>query len=213
MRKGSKRLKNKIMLDLAGKPLFYHTAKLALAFGYDYYLFHDYDDLNLKNYFTNEEIKKIKQIKRSEYFANDEHKTNEEILKSGIKADVYIFLQCTNPIRNVNLCKSWIEQFLNSDADAGFAAIENLGKYFYDNQGKSLNFNWELRDDNGCHIKPIYQETGNFYIFNDYMLKRKHILSTNNKLLFKDFFYCDINDVNDFERANECIKSNCFFAI
>lgn len=213
MRKGSKRLPNKIMLNLAGKPLFYYTVRLALELGYDYYLFHDYEDLQLEKFFTHEEILRIKQIKRSEHFAGDIHRTNEEILKAGIKADVYIFLQCTNPIRNLDLCKSWIAQFLDSEADVGLAAIENSCKYFYDGKGKSLNFNWELRDDNGCHIKPIYHETGNFYIFNDYMLKRKHILSTNNKLLLNDVYDCDINTIEDFKKAEECIKSNCFFAI
>lgn len=179
MRKGSKRLNNKCMLELNGKPLFYYTVKFAIQLGYDYYLCHDYDELNLEKYFDINELNKIKIIKRNLQFTGDTHRTNEEIKSFNLDYENYVFLQATNPIRSsVGYYKHIINEFTNKNNvryHCGFTAKE-INKFVYNKDAASINFDDEYRTDNGCPKNNIYVENGNFYIFKKSMLESKHLL-------------------------------------
>jgi len=197
MRKGSKRFPGKIFENYKGKPLYMHTVEKALQLGYPYYLFHDCGPkLDLP-----EQVPGVFEVReRSEYFAGDTHRTCEEILKSGIDADAYIFLQVTSPRRSLTDMKKWISEFKKSmRAQAGVAVHIMPDGFYYSNQGKQVNFNQESRTDNGCVKKKVWKETGAFYIFKKDMLKEKHILDTNNKIFFFDKFNIDVDRKEDLE--------------
>lgn len=194
IRKGSKRFPNKMMADFCGKPLYEFTAAYALELGYPYYLLHDYDYIPKKE--------GIIFVDREKKYAGDEHKTCEEINSLGLDFDIYIFLQATNPIRDITLLKKWIGFFITSEtALCGFSAKRYDKKYIYDDWSKPLNFIKQERTDNGCQRGSINIETGNFYIFRKEMLKENHILASDKVIMFDDPYLFDIDTKEDLREA------------
>ena len=204
MRKGSKRFPNKVRQKLLGKELWEWTAETALRLGYPYFLAHDYDDIIIPPF--------INEIKRDPKYAGDEHKTCDEIKSFGLDADVYVFLQATNPLRDVDHLKTWISIFIkNYDKfDCGFSVKYMPDKYFYDPKiGKELNFDMRIRTDNGCNKKRVVMETGNFYIFKKEQLEFPYILYSplERRKLFFDYYFTDIDHIEDLQRLEERFMS------
>jgi CMP-N-acetylneuraminic acid synthetase len=194
MRKGSKRFPNKMMAEFCGKPLYEFTVAYALELGYPYYLLHDYEHIQEKNGMV--------VINREKKYSGSEHKTCQEINSLGLDYDIYIFLQATNPIRDIALLKKWINIFITSEnALCGFSAKRYDNKYIYDDWAKTLNFVKQDRTDNGCQRGSVNIETGNFYIFNKKMLKEKHILASDKIIMFDDPYLFDIDTEYDLKEA------------
>lgn len=203
MRKGSKRFPNKMMADLCGKPLYRHTVDFALRLGYPYYLAHDYGKLDLPE--------AVNQIERSDYYAGDIHRTNEEILSWGIDADIYILLQATSPIRDFDLLKQDFTNifFMHNNINMICAAEVIKEGYYYSGDGNPINFAQDMRDDCGCWKDIILKETGSFYIFKKHLLERDHIMDKENdeKILFlHDNYGIDIDKEDDLLKAKEYLE-------
>lgn len=203
MRKGSKRFPNKMMADLCGKPLYRHTVDFALQLGYPYYLAHDYGKLDIPV--------AVNQIERSEYFAGDIHRTNEEILSWGLGADIYILLQATSPIRDLDLLKQDFTNvfFMNNNINMICAAEAIKDGYYYSGNGKPINFEQDMRDDCGCWKDIILKETGSFYIFKKHLLERVHIMDKENDemiLFLHDNYGIDIDKEEDLIKAREYLE-------
>jgi len=197
MRKNSKRLPNKCMLPVDGKPLYKYTIDFALMLGYDYYLFTDYDNLELPS--------KVNLIKRLPEFSGDKHKTNQEILWSKIDADIYIFLQVTNPVRNIDRVKAWINRFIADDFICGLSA-KRCDKFIYSEDAVPLNFSQVERTDNGCNKDSVFIENGNFYIFRKQMLYSKHLLDSADKIIFDDDVLFDIDTIEDLRELEKYLQ-------
>lgn len=197
MRKNSKRLPSKNILPINGKPIYQYTIDFALELGYDYYLFTDYENLILPD--------KVNLIKRLPGYAGETHYTNKEILWSKIEADIYIFLQVTNPIRDIEKARLWIKQFIDYDYTCGFSAIK-YDKFCYTENSIPLNFSQVERNDNGCKKQPIYIENGNFYIFKKKMLYEKHLLDSTDKIIFEDNTIFDIDTIEDLRKVEKYLK-------
>lgn len=218
LRKGSKRLPNKCIKILNGKPLFYYTVNIALklkehldGLGIDtnYYLLHDYDNLELENYFDIERIKKIKEIKRLPQFTGDIHRTNEEIKYYNIDANIYIFLQATNPIRKLCDLLKWLNAFITEGIPGGYEcafAAKKIEKFVYDIAGNEINFQSEFRTDNGCKKESIFIETGNCYMFFKKMLDRIHLLYSDKRMILEDQYLCDIDKEENLLEAEILLK-------
>jgi CMP-N-acetylneuraminic acid synthetase len=203
MRKGSKRFPNKVRQKLLGKELWEWTAETALRLGYPYFLAHDYDDLIVPNM--------INEIKREPKYAEDKHQTCEEIKSFGLNADVYIFLQATNPLRDIEDVRLWIKDFIkNIDKfDCGFSAYPLPKKYFYSGINyKELNFDMRQRTDNGCEKDLICMETGNFYIFKKEQLEYPYILYSppERRIIYIDNYFCDIDKEKDLKKLNKRMR-------
>lgn len=202
MRKGSRRFPEKVLADLCGQPLYIYTVDLALALGFPYYLAHDFDDLYLP--------RGVNEIKREPQYAGDTHKTNEEILKIIPESEYYVFLQATSPIRYLPDVSFWIDDFIGSEKyDVGFAAKVFAAGYYYNlmtNQG--VNFNQNERTDNGCRKDLVCKETGSFYIFKRCQLFKKHILDSDNRIIYPDKYCFDIDTREDLGRLERELNAN-----
>lgn len=195
IRRGSKRFPNKNMYKVADKELYKYTVSAALQLGYEYHVFHDYED-NIKL------DERIIQHHRAPEYAGDEHKTNIEIMNAEIGANIYILLQATSPLRDVEAIKEYIKNFLLNDYDIGFLAHKMDNGYYYKVNGdhRRVNFLQYQRTDNGCQKESVYKETGSFYIFKEKQLFKKHLLDTDNYVIYEDRYNIDIDTIEDISK-------------
>jgi CMP-N,N'-diacetyllegionaminic acid synthase len=124
-RGGSKRLPNKNILPLAGKPMLLWTIESAMQSKYldEIILSTDSDDIIkvVENY-------KIKTIKRPPELASDTAKTvdvvNHVIENINKEYDFIVLLQPTSPLRTSNHIDEAIEQLIKLNADAIISVTE-----------------------------------------------------------------------------------------
>jgi len=124
-RGGSKRLPNKNILPLAGKPMLLWTIESAMQSKYldEIILSTDSDDIIkvVENY-------KIKTIKRPLELASDTAKTvdvvNHVIENINKEYDFIVLLQPTSPLRTSNHIDEAIEQLIKLNADAIISVTE-----------------------------------------------------------------------------------------
>lgn len=123
-RKGSKRLKDKNIIDLEGKPVIGYAIEVALDSGL----------LNRRVVSTNDDkIKKVAEniynvevIKRPDEFARDDSPIEEALLHAveylkqnkGYITDIVVWMQANVPIRKKGLLDEAIEKLIDSDADS-----------------------------------------------------------------------------------------------
>lgn len=195
MRKGSKRFPGKNTISLFGIPLYLWTINFFKEFKYPFYLFHDYNNLYIPDW--------VIEIKRDPEFTGDIHNTAGEIRWSNIDADIFILLQVTSPFRDQEQVKYWIDGFFQGDYDCGFSALPLKSGFYFDGFGKELNFKQASRTYNGTSKNEVFRETGSFYIFKKKMLLKKHILDSDNKVIFGDPYGIDIDTAEDL-REVEC---------
>jgi CMP-N-acetylneuraminic acid synthetase len=208
LRKGSQRFKNKMMSTLKGKELYKHTTEFGARLqkqikNSKYYICHDYPQLDIPVQ------EGVFEIKREEQYTGNIHKTNEEILSYGIDADVYILLQCTSPVRNIESILENIDYFITGKYLCGFSAHRIKDGFYYSSAAVPVNFYWQDRTDNGCEKEPLYKETGSFYIFVKAQLYTKHILSAeiqSAKIIFDDPYNIDIDTEEDLKNADLCCR-------
>ena len=171
-RKGSKRIPGKNFKLFNGKPLIHWTLECAEKLDYPVYFYSDSEEMR-------QYVKQFNVIIREkpDRFAQDEHKTGEEIKEYNkeIKADIIVNLQVTSPIRDHNLIRKWIDEFSHSKFNCGMSVYRLPLKFFYA-CGKPLNFNHEDRDYNSKPKMPLHTENGSFYIFRKEMLNCKHFI-------------------------------------
>lgn len=193
-RKGSKRFKNKMFYPLFGTPLYMHTIAhglhLAKYLECEYYFAHDFDDVA---YHVPHEIK------RKNEYAGDIHKTCEEIKSFGIDADIYILLQCTQPIRDLSAILDAHKRIIQQKDVVAIASGKIMKEGYYYAIDQPLNFNQEERTDNGCKKVPVIKENGNFYVFKKSQLEKKHILDISDGEKFDIAIDNIDNDIDTYE--------------
>jgi len=201
-RAGSKRIPKKNIKLFCGNPLIYWTLKDAYYTGYPHYVVTD-----------SKEIKKIAEsfkaivIDEPEEFAGDDHKTIETMrfVDGIVKADIYVILQATSPIRDPRLVKEWIEHFIPSEFESAFSVYQCPDKYYYIG-GLPINFEFSKKKGNETDRMPIYYENGSFYIFRRSILDHDYIIrEPYNQYL--DKFGFDIDEEIEWKIAENFYKN------
>ena len=202
--KYSKRIPHKPLADCGGKKLIEHTLDFALSLPYPTYVYTDMEEI--KNICARYLVPVRDKLYENK---NGLHRTGEELQKYNeeIGADVLILLQVTSPVRDVNLAKEWVRDFLLSGMDCGIAVHKEDG-YFYEINSTAVNYSRQDRryNDNTNVKTPLYRETGSFYIFHKRQIDKNHI--TNGQvILFEDPYDIDINTPEDLKKAEAYLEN------
>lgn len=214
-RGGSKRLPNKNILPLAGKPMLLWTVESAIQSKYldEIILSTDSDDIIkvVENY-------KIKTIKRPIELASDTAKT-VDVVKHVIenidkKYDFIVLLQPTSPLRTSNHIDEAIEQLIKLNADAIISVTEVDHSPLWCNiLPESLSMENFISED----IKhKRSQDLPKFYRLNGaiYICKTKKFIEENTFFLKKNVYAyimdkkssVDIDEELDFKLAEAMLK-------
>jgi N-acylneuraminate cytidylyltransferase/CMP-N,N'-diacetyllegionaminic acid synthase len=214
-RGGSKRLPNKNILPLAGKPMLLWTVESAMQSKYldEIILSTDSDDIIkvVENY-------KIKTIKRPLELASDTAKTID-VVKHVIenidkKYDFIVLLQPTSPLRTSKHIDEAIEQLIKLNADAVISVTEVDHSPLWCNiLPESLSMENFISED----IKhKRSQELPKFYRLNGaiYICKTKKLIEENTFFLKKNVYAyimdkkssIDIDEELDFKLAEIILK-------
>lgn len=214
-RGGSKRLPNKNILLLAGKPMLLWTVESAMQSKYldEIILSTDSDDIVkvVENY-------KIKTIKRPIELASDTAKT-VDVAKHVIenidkKYDFIVLLQPTSPLRTSNHIDEAIEQLIKLNADAIISVTEVDHSPLWCNiLPESLSMENFISED----IKhKRSQDLPKFYRLNGaiYICKTKKLIEENTFFLKKNVYAyimdkkssIDIDEELDFKLAEIILK-------
>jgi N-acylneuraminate cytidylyltransferase/CMP-N,N'-diacetyllegionaminic acid synthase len=214
-RGGSKRLPNKNILPLAGKPMLLWTVESAIQSKYldEIILSTDSDDIIkvVKNY-------KIKTIKRPIELASDTAKT-VDVVKHVIenidkKYDFIVLLQPTSPLRTSSHIDEAIEQLIKLNADAIISVTEVDHSPLWCNiLPKSLSMENFISED-VKHKRS--QDLPKFYRLNGaiYICKTKKLIEENTFFLKKNVYAyimdkkssIDIDEELDFKLAEIILK-------
>lgn len=191
-RAGSRRIPKKNIVDFHGKPLIMWTVETAIAMGFPVYVFTDMPEI--KELLEDRPVSVMPKL-----FENESgiHETGKELAayNEQVKADHIILLQPTSPLRNVLKIIGWIEEYIEGGYSAG-VACKKLDRKFYYIDGNPA---YDIGGRNYCSntIRPIYKETGSFYIFRKEQILENHFLNTKNLVIFEDPHDIDINTMGD----------------
>lgn len=166
-RKGSKRIQDKNLKKINGKPLIYYAYNAA-----------NISKINKVYLATTSEkiIKTSKRFKNLEIFyrtrnSEKDNSTTEKLIKEFIKKvsnfDVLILLQCTNIFITKEVLKKAINKFLINKYDSMLSVVKSnhfLWKITNQNNVKPLNYNPKKRP-RSQNLKNNLAENGSFYIF------------------------------------------------
>lgn len=216
-RKGSKRLKNKNIMNLIGKPLIEYSIEHA-----------KHSKLITDICITSNcnQIRKIASdhnivfIKRPENLCTDKA-SSESALAHALDQmesidknyDLVVFLQCTSPIRRMSDIDDAINNLISSNADSLFSGFKNHNFYWRNQSGnfESVNYDYKNRKREQ-DFNPNINENGSIYIFKPNILRKE-----NNRLGGKIVFHempewasFQIDDILDFEIVSSILKNKIF---
>ncbi len=156
-RGGSKRIPKKNLVDLNGKPLLYYTINTCRKITDEVYV--STDDNDIKEFV---ESMNVNVIERPKSLATDKSKTEDvvEHFLEEINTDLFCVVQPTSPLLNLNSILDGVE--LMDSYDSVISVCEDV-KYFWDSDGKPINFELGNRKRTQEH-KSWYRENGAFYI-------------------------------------------------
>lgn len=195
MRKGSKRFSNKNITPFLGIPLFMHTVNFALQLGFPYFLITDYENLNLPK-----DVHQYSPISK-------ECNTGEELKE--LCADIFVLLQVTSPIRDLEYIRDVIKVFSNGNWECATSVTILRNKYCYVYNNNPINFDRSKRDYDGCLRENVMYETGGTYLFKKCQVEKKHILDSepNKIMLFQSLYDMDIDFHRDLTRLEERMRA------
>jgi len=172
-RAGSKSIKNKNIIPVAGHPLIYWVLKAANDSKWIDEIFVSTDGDTIKTTVEELGLNKVKVITRSVASANDTATSESALLEfcNNHEFDNVIFLQATSPLTTTKDIDGAFEKFINSDKKSLISSIRRY-QFIWDTNGNPINYdpiNRPRRQDwDGYQV-----ENGAFYISS-----RKEILSS-----------------------------------
>jgi CMP-N-acetylneuraminic acid synthetase len=179
-RENSKRLPGKNSYNINGKMLIEYTLNIMQK------LRHDINYVNCFCFSDNEEILKkcndydvcgVKEPKELTEISNIKLNKWADML---IQLDNYVLLQPTNPIRDYELIKKWIDFCFYGNIQSAFSVYKKDNKFI---------------------------ENGNFYYYTkDFMYYNNHVKS-NDSILLQDKYFCDIDYKEDLEKCEDFLKN------
>lgn len=185
-RGGSKRLPNKNILDLKGKPLIAHTIEASLKSKYIDKVIVSSDNDNILN--ISKEFG-ADTIKRPDILANDTSTTFDAIkhtIENTEKYDYIILLQPTSPLRDENNINEAIELLEEKKADAIVSVCEMEHSPLWSNTiDDTLSMKNFLKDEvinkRGQDLEKYYRLNGAIYIIDrDKLLENKSFILKEN---------------------------------
>ncbi|MEA3315592.1 MAG: acylneuraminate cytidylyltransferase family protein [Campylobacterota bacterium] len=192
-RGGSKRLPNKNILDLKGKPLIAHTIEASLKSKYINKVIVSSDNDNILN--ISKEFG-ADTIKRPDILANDTSTTFDAIkhtIENTEKYDYIILLQPTSPLRDENNINEAIELLEEKKADAIVSVCEMEHSPLWSNTiDDTLSMKNFLKDEvinkRGQDLEKYYRLNGAIYIIDT------NKLLENKSFILKENIYAYIMD-------------------
>ncbi len=188
-RGGSKRIKNKNLVMLAGKPLLAHSIEHAKNSKYVAKVIVSTDDQRIaavaKKYGA-------AVVMRPKNLATDKASSEEALLhvldnlhkispSPGVgrvrerSPDAVVFLQCTSPVRKKDDIDKAIRHFIKTRADSLFSACRNYGLVWERRKGKFYSLNYDFRHrKREQKMAPQYRENGSIYVLKPEILKKYH---------------------------------------
>lgn len=218
-RGGSKSIPRKNIKHLNGKPMVYYSIEACQKSKYITKFVVSTEDA---------EIKTICQgfgaevIERPMELAQDETKTapvmlqvTDELEKQGYKPDYVILIQSTSPSRTADLIDRAFEHLLsNSDCDSCFTGFD-IGttharwKELHSGKLEAL-YDYHQRprrQDTELHYK-MFSENGAFYAIKYDAFKKYKDFVGENPCIYLTNLNLDVDELQDFERAEKLIKNN-----
>ncbi|NNJ81715.1 MAG: acylneuraminate cytidylyltransferase family protein [Flavobacteriaceae bacterium] len=210
-RGGSKRLPNKNIISLGGKPLVAHSIIYAK----------DNSNIIDEVYVSTDdpEIKRVaidygaKVIDRPASLSSD-HSSTASALQHAVhniedKPENVFLLQPTNPLRPKDLLVQAYDKFINGDFDSLMTVtriIEKFGK-ITKNRFEPFNYSFGQRSQD---IEPLYSENGLLYITKAGLISKGIILAENNFPFVVDSPYTkvDIDNEADLRYAEYLIETS-----
>ncbi|MGQ3558622.1 acylneuraminate cytidylyltransferase family protein [Ornithobacterium rhinotracheale] len=203
-RGGSKRLPEKNIKELGGKPLLTHSIDYAKSFDF-------IDDIIVST--DCDKIKEVatqagaKVIDRPEELSGDFVPTVAalqhvaEALNLGDNDNI-ILLQATNPLRPKNLLKEAMEIYTQNNYKSLFTVSRDAHKLGKIKNHKFIPFNYEfgMRSQD---MEPLYYENGLLYITKKHLINKGIIMNEESYPLFVEGHLgnIDIDDQYDFDFA------------
>lgn len=207
-RGGSKRLPNKNLKLLEGKPLIAYSIEYAI-------------NNNIKNIVVSTDDEKIKKIvkkydiiiqDRPKQLATDTSPTIDT-LKYVIQnlEDEYenvILLQPTNPLRPKNMLIEALYLMNKNNYDSLMTVTRNHQKFGKIIANKFVPYNYKI-GQRSQDLEPLYFENGLLYITKTELIKKGKIIGENNfpMLINHPFSSVDIDIQHDFDYANFILKN------
>ena len=177
-RGGSKRIKNKNLVMLGGKPLLAHSILQAR------------EARGVSRVIVSTEDKRIaatarkfgaEVVKRPKALAGDQASSEEALLhvleelkkQEGYEPDLVVFLQCTSPMREPKDIEQAVKTLLAQKADSLFSACRNHGLIWEKRAEKLFSLNYDFRRRLREQKMPSqYRENGSIYVFRPEILRK-----------------------------------------
>jgi CMP-N-acetylneuraminic acid synthetase len=183
-RGGSKRIKNKNLVLLAGKPLIQYTFEQAKSSKYINRIVVSTDDNAISNF---SKKNNIEVIKRPKELARDssstilalQHVVSTLIKTEDYKPDFIVLLQPTSPLRNKNDIDLTIKELLKKKVDSAetFCLVENHPAYMVKIiDGKPIPLFKKDFLKRSQDLPKIYRENGAVFVVKTDILMKKHTL-------------------------------------
>ena len=209
-RAGSKRIRNKNLQLLSGKPLIEHTIIHALNSKLGFEIFVSSDSSHIENI-----CKKysINFILRPKQLSNDLASSEQAILhtldlfkgKNKYDPKFIIFLQCTSPFRKRDDIDNAYKQIIKEKSDSLLSVSESkkfLWTKTHERINKAINYDIKNRKREQ-DFKPYYEENGSIYISKSENLRKYSNRLSGKISLYKMDFWSSIqiDETHDLELA------------
>lgn len=201
-RGGSKRIPNKNIKDLNGKPLISYSVEASLELTDDVYV--STDSIDIADIASS---LGAKVINRPSEISGDTSKTEEAIfhfLESVSGVDEFACVQATTPMINPSHLKLGFD--LLSNYDSVISVIE-MTEYLWSNNGTPINFEvgGRLRTQD---MNKIYSENGSFYVTTKKSFLKRNSLYDGNVgfVVMPKVSSFEIDTEEDWELVSKCMK-------
>lgn len=203
MKLNNQRLPGKNLMDLNGRPLCDYIFQTVSGI----------DEIDEKYvYCSDEAVKKyiskpLQFLKRDTCLDTFETKGTDilsHFLKD-IQADIYILTHVTQPFTKADSIRLALSKVTSGQYDSAFSAVEIQDYCWY--EGKPLNYSLDnlITTQN---LKPVYMETGAFFIFKREVFEQTGRRIGKNPYMFlvDQFEKIDIDTAEDFQLAEAVAK-------
>ena len=207
-RGGSKRIKNKNLVKVKGKPLLEYSIDASLRSKKITQTYVSSDSEKILNFCKKFEVN---TIKRNKNISSDTSTTEETVKDFLIKLkknndvpDYIVLLQPTSPFKDKYDIDKGITYLLDNKLDSLFSGCINKNLFWKidDKKLKPLNYNYKKRKMEQS-FKGQIMENGNFYVFNSKKFKNNRLFGKIGCYLMNKRNSIQIDDIEDLKIANK----------
>lgn len=204
-RAGSKRIPNKNIVDLAGRPLIQYSIEESLKATGNVFVSTDCDQVKeiCRNYKKNVII-----IDRPPELCQDSSTTNSVIehFLDNYNIETFALVQATSPLVNHLYLKKGFKKFAQCPEIDTIISTYKTVDFYWSSEGKPLNFDPTMKKRTQ-EIQEWHVENGAFYITNrDIFLKNNNLIGENvDFIVMPKIDSVDIDDYEDLQVAESTI--------